>query len=165
MNVIAKINNSYEVFISGDGNCFFRSIIKGLKKNIDNTTELEFANRLRKIIYKLLKDEQFVEKEINGITIKAIIESDGISVSNYAKDILKGKYGGEIEAFILAHHLKIRIVLHFRNNFTKRYEKTIYNGNDGTNDLTINLKGYISSREFGNHYNLIIPHREGNIFI
>lgn len=155
MNIIADVNNSHEVFISGDGNCFFRSIIKGLKTNIDDIKELRFANRLRKIIYKLLKDKQFIGEEINGISIKDIIESDGTLVANYAKNILKGKYGGEIEAFILSRHLNIRIVLHFRNNF--KYEKTIYDGNDGTNDLTINLKGYISSGEFGNHYNLIIP--------
>ena len=155
------MNKFKEINIKGDGHCFFRSVANGLIRQRDNrldsSREYKIAIKLRKIVASLLRNRNFVNQTFNGITLKDIIESEGISVSKYANDISKNKYGGEIEAFIISKYYNITIVIHFYNKSTKKYEKTVYGNN---RRIIINLLGYFYSHEAGNHYNLLVKQKD-----
>ena len=85
-----------------DGSCFFHSV--GFHTGIP-------ASALRAICVRLLLEQ--AEKSYNGLTLREWVHAEtGKKLSEYAKALHRGFWGGTLEAKLLADHFKRPIVIY-----------------------------------------------------
>eukprot|EP00511_Aplanochytrium_stocchinoi_P012577 CAMPEP_0204877106 /NCGR_PEP_ID=MMETSP1348-20121228/48010_1 /ASSEMBLY_ACC=CAM_ASM_000700 /TAXON_ID=215587 /ORGANISM="Aplanochytrium stocchinoi, Strain GSBS06" /LENGTH=433 /DNA_ID=CAMNT_0052033943 /DNA_START=6 /DNA_END=1307 /DNA_ORIENTATION=+ len=144
--------------VKGDGNCAFRSLVQGMNNGrLDATAEYAKAMSLRKLVTKELLGAKNMEMMETGLTVEQVITMDPqskfSSFGDYLRAMSQRSYAGEVEFWIIANALNIRIAVWQPEGTSFRHLVTYGRGKADPVHLLWQKSSY---GEAGNHYDLLL---------
>jgi len=144
--------------VRGDGNCCFRSIVQGINQGgLSDSQEYSKAMELRKLTTKELLKYKNSEMMETGLTVEQVItmdpQSKHDSFNDYLRAMSQSAYAGEVELWLIAKTLGVRIAVWKPEKGSFKHLATYGQGATETIHLLWTQSAY---GESGNHYDLLL---------